>query len=78
MASKAAIKGPSNKPQFFNNGGAWYYEDNASISVYRSCSTDGAGVGRITVRKLAASLERMGYKVTKPKKKGAAKCQNKE
>lgn len=71
----AARKWPSYKPQFFNNGDAWYYEDNASINVYRSCSTVGTGVGRITVRKLAASLERMGYKVTKPvpKKKGAAK-----
>lgn len=61
--SKAARKGPSLKPQNFNGGFAWYYESPASIKIL----TSSGYVGIITVRKLTASLERMGYKVTKRK-----------
>lgn len=66
IATKKSVR-PSNEPQNFNHGRAWYYESNASIEVYRSLPTLTAKVGRLTIRQLSASLERMGYKVTKEK-----------
>jgi len=69
IATNKATK-PSYNPQNFNTC-AWYYENRRWIEVYHAPSPeeDGEMIGRISHQKLAASLERMGYTVTKKSRK---------
>lgn len=54
------------KPQNFQE--AWYYESPESISVFFQAQRTGPQeVGRISAKKLIASIERMGYVISKVK-----------
>lgn len=54
------------KPQNFHSKQAWYYESHNSIGIYCDTPVGPQFVGRLPMKLLKKSLERMGFKVTKP------------